>query len=172
VARPTPEDGSALATVQQEIADVMGGEPEPFLHVALQRFELPDGIDENELLTALEAVHLGSERTEVIASSLFVRFHRYFQRYSVRWKIEATPVLGRLTLQSAQTVIRQGGISHWPNANDPIAQFATAVWLEGELEIPSSLLAYYPHRLMTVSHLEVTKLTGEKQFKLIRSFGT
>ena len=122
VARPTGDDERALKDIQQRIADELGGEPEPYVHVTLQRFELPESINEAKFLDDLEKAHRVCKSAEVVASTLFSTYHRYFARHSLRWKVEATSDIGRLTLQSAQFIMHQGGTSHWPNAEAPIAQ--------------------------------------------------
>jgi len=170
VARPTGDDERMLHEIQNEIAAELGGEPEPYIHVTLQRFELPETLDEDAFLAALEATVKRCTAAEVIATSLFCTFHRYFQRHSLRWKVDATPALGRLTLQSAQFIMHQGGTSHWPNAEAPIAQFMTAVWVPKEITVPDPLQRFYPQRLMNAARVEVTKLIGNQQFEILREF--
>lgn len=170
MARPTGDDESVLHTIQEGIAEEVGGEPEPYVHVTLQRFELPETIEEGQFLEKMEQVLRKCVSAEVVASTLFSTYHRYFQRHSVRWKVEATQALGRLTLQSAQFIMHHGGTSHWPNAQAPIAQFMTAVWTPGEVELPQKQLAGYPRRLMTAAAAEVTKIIGDHEFEILRSF--
>lgn len=173
---PTGDDARAVHLLQREIAAATGGSVEEYVHLTLQRFEVPDGCDCEQLIGAVETAVRSAPPADVIASSLFATYHRYFQSQSVRWRVDPTPDLGRLTLQSAQAILHKGGVSHWPNAEAPLAQFMTAVWLPAKdpdadpPPIPDSQLAGYPRRLMTVSHIEVTKLVGEKTFETLRTF--
>lgn len=156
--------------LQKTIAAAVGGEVEDYVHLTLQRFELADGSNEEALLDAIQAAICGNDPPDVVASGLFATYHRYFERHSVRWRVEATQDLGRLTLQSAQSILHQGGKSHWPNAEAPIAQFMTAAWIPEMLEIPQDILHDYPKRLMSVSRVEVTRLVDVRKFDIIRKF--
>jgi len=129
-----------------------------------------DDASEDVTLEAIESAISEQTPPGVVASTLVTRYHRYFDRHSVRWKIEPTEDLGRLTLQTAMAIMHKGGKSHWPNADAPIAQFITAAWTSEETPVPESLLQSYPHRIMEVSHLEVTRLVARHEFETVRVF--
>jgi hypothetical protein len=170
IASPIGEAAERLNAIQEAIAEAIRGVAADQVHLTLQRFEIPESAGEASTLDAIEQAISGERPPVVIAATLFSTYHRYFARNSVRWRIEPTPDLGRLTLQTAQAIMHQGGTSHWPNADAPIDQFITAAWTDDEIEVPESLLHYYPQRIMDVSHLEVTRLVAKHQFEIIRVF--
>jgi hypothetical protein len=167
---PDDEDRERIQALQQELIAEIGGEAAAYVHLTLQRFEIEDSSKESGILDHLEEAANTAEPAEVIAEDLIVTYHRYFDSRSVRWRVDPTPELGRLTLLSAQTILRQGGHSHWPNAEASIAQFMTVIWLNEDAELPSHLLADYPRHVMTVRNLEITRLVGEKEFETLRQF--
>ena len=168
IAIPVGEDLERLKAYQTDLAAAVGGEVEEDIHLTLQRFEIPAGKDVGKVIDAIQSAIGAGPAPDVIATTLVVTFHSYFKKHSVRWLIEATPDLGRLTLQSAQSIMHQGGKSHWPNAEASISQFMTAVWMEQEANVPESYLQAYPHRLMSVSHLEVTHLVADHKFETLK----
>ena len=170
IASPIGECASQVLSLQKTIAEAVGGEIAERVHLTLQRFEIADGGNEQDTLDAIESAISGEQPPVVVASTLFATYHRYFTRHSVRWRIEPTQDLGRLTLQSAQAIMHQGGTSHWPNADAPIAQFITAAWTSSEAQLPEPLLQSYPQRIMDVSHLEITRLVARHEFETVRVF--
>ncbi len=170
IASPAGEYASRVLALQKTIAEAVGGEIEEYVHLTLQRFEIADGTGEDDTLDAIESAISGERPPEVVASTLVARYHRYFARHSVRWRIEPTQDLGRLTLQSAQAIMHKGGKSHWPNADAPIAQFMTAAWTTDETPVPEFLLQAYPQPIMDISHLEVTRLVARHEFETVRVF--
>ena len=170
IASPAGEFVDRVLSLQKGIAEAVGGEIADQVHLTLQRFEIADGAGENETLDAIESAIGGERPPEVVASTLVTRYHRYFDRHSVRWQIEPTRDLGRLTIQSAQAIMHKGGKSHWPTADAPIAQFITAAWTTKETPVPESLLQACPQSIMDVSHLEVTRLLAPHEFETVRVF--
>lgn len=170
IASPTGEYADSVHSQQKAIAEAVGGEIADPVHLALQRFEIGAGASEDDTIDAIQAAISGTRPPGVVATTLFAAYHRYFDRYSVRWRIEPTQDLGRLTLQSAQAIMHNGGKSHWPNADAPIAQFITVAWTTAEAELPEVLLQSYPQRIMNVSHLEVTRLVARQEFETVRVF--
>ncbi len=170
IASPVGETTDRVLAQQKIIAEAVGGEIADQVHLTLQRFEVGDGASEDDTLDAIESAIGGASAPGVVAATLVTGFHRYFDRHSVRWRIEPTEDLGRLTLQTAMAIMHKGGKSHWPNADAPIAQFLTAAWNSEETPVPESLLQSYPHRIMEVSHLEVTRLVARHEFQTVRVF--
>lgn len=170
ITTPAGEAADRVHAIQKSIAEAVGGEVADPVHLALQRFEIPDTSGEAATLDAIELAITGEQPPDVVAATLFSSYHRYFTRHSVRWRVEPTPDLGRLTLQTAQAIMHKGGKSHWPNADAPIAQFITVAWTDSETEVSESLLRFYPQTIMDVSHLEVTRLVAKHQFETIRVF--
>ena len=170
IASPAGEYAESVLSLQQTIAEALGGEITDRVHLTLQRFEIGADTGEADTIDAIQSAIGGEEPPGVVASTLVTKYHRYFARQSVGWRIEPTQDLGRLTLQSAMAIMHKGGTSHWPNADAPIAQFMTAAWTDAEAELPDSLLQFYPQRIMDVSHLEVTRLIAQHEFETVRVF--
>ena len=170
IATPVGECAESVGSIQRSIADALGGEVAEPVHLTLQRFEISKSTGQAATLDAIEASIQGVRPPEVVAASLFATYHRYFARHSLRWRVNPTQDLGRLTVMTAQAIMHQGGKSHWPNADAPIAQFITAAWTNSEQEIPESFQRFYPQKIMEVCHLEVTRLVAKHQFETVRVF--
>jgi hypothetical protein len=170
ITTPAGEFAARVLALQNAIAEAVGGEIADRVHLTLQRFEIGAEASETDTLDAIESAISGERPPDVVASALVARHHRYFDRHSIRWRIDPTQDLGRLTLQSAQAIMHNGGKSHWPNADAPIAQFITVAWTSKETPVPESLLQTYPQRIMDVSHLEVTRLVAPHEFETVRVF--
>ena len=116
---PDDEDRPHVVEMQSEIASVLGGEIETYPHLTLQRFEIDDGSVESTL-DAIEESIRDVAPPNVVADNVFPTFHRYFERHSIRWKIEPTQDLGHLVLGMKAVVallrVRKRGVDASPDA--------------------------------------------------------
>ena len=168
IASPEGDELRRVLELQREVAEAVGGQIVDDIHLTLQRFEIANPSMEDATVDAIAGAVADQKPPDVIASRLFTSLHRYFNRNSIRWDIESTQDLGRLTLLTAQAIMHVGGKSHWPNADAPIAQFMTAVWTDAEAVIPDPVLKTYPKRIMGVSRLIVTCLEEQGTFRTVR----
>lgn len=165
---PSEAEMPHLRRLQLSLQEQFGGRPQERVHLTCQRMDAQNEDTIQRLKANLRQELANIERPRVIATSVILLSHEFWQMTMLRWQIEKTSALRQFLacLEAACTAVAI--TPHYHYAAGWIPSTLTALEeidpsaVERDIETFPS-----PQYLFTGSHLALSRIIGTRQFEIL-----